>query len=352
MNTKIEWKYKINGARQVSQRPPIICKNLVLANFNYGQGSNYQGTLSAISVESGEEKWRFNTNHYLNEPSISKDGFIYITCFDGSVFKLDHEGLICWKSRPSESNLWSGLLINNYFVYAEISGRAKYTRALDCIDGSVKWEYENGGHSYALASDSSSRVIHCSVSGGVNNQKIYFHCLDINSGKPVWKTEYDQYLFRPLIDGKFIYIGSRGHIALFDLDSGQLLTRYSIEEGIAVTAPPMKAETGVVFLTESGRIFQLSKVTSEKGTSTEESVELIQNWSCDISSEVKASMLLINNDLLLISETGNLVTINAITGEITKLIKISGFKKGYGIARRDNNLIIAVSNECRKLINT
>lgn len=334
----------------MTQRSPVVCGESALATFNHGQGSNFQGTLCAIDIETGQEQWRFDSNHFLNEPCVSTDGNIFITCFDGSVYKLGSDGTVLWKSQPSECNLWAGEIIEDKFYYAEIAGRSNHTRALSVIDGSILWEYENGGHSYALATDRRRCIVHCSVTGGFNDKTIYLHCLDKDTGKVIWKTRYDQYLFQPLIVDNYIYIGSRGHVALFNLDTGKLLATHQIEDGVAVTARPIKTLKGLVFATEKGQIFCVNTVETKKGLFRKKVAKLEVVWSLDLLSEIKARMVLDGNQLFVISEAGNLVKINSDSGGILDQEKLTGFKEGHGMALYDNDLLVSVSRDCAKLI--
>lgn len=349
MSFKYKWKYGLKGARSVTQRCPVIAGKTVLATFNHGQGSNFQGSLSALDIDSGEELWRFNTEHFLNEPCISSDGNIFITCFDGAVYKLGLDGQLQWKSQPSECNLWSGIILEDKFYYAEIGGRSKYTRALSTKDGSVNWEYENGGHSYALATDNKECIVHCSISGDFDEKTIYLYCLSKDTGKTLWKTKYDQYLFQPLIIDNFIYIGSRSHVSLFSLDSGSLLATCQIEDGIAVTARPIDIDGRVIFITEKGRVFCLSILEAKAGVLRKKSFKFEQLWSLELSCAVKARMLQDGSHLLAIAESGDLVTIDTRNGEILNQEKLAGFKEGYGMVMYERDFVLSVSKECVRL---
>jgi outer membrane protein assembly factor BamB len=349
MSFKSKWKYGLKGARSVAQRCPIVVEKTVLVTFAHGQGSNFQGTLSAVDVDSGEELWRFNAEHYLNEPCISVYGDIFTTCFDGTVYKLGIDGQLQWKSQPSECNLGPSTFCEDKFYYAEIGGRSKYTRALNTKDGSVAWEYENGGHSYALATDYKERIVHCSVSGGIDEKTIYLHCLNKDTGKILWKTKHDEYLFEPLILDGFIYIGSRSHVSLFSLASGELLATHQIEDGVAVTARPIATDSGVVFITEEGQVFCLSTLETKVGIVSQKLYELDQLWSLELPCEIKARILQDGSLLLAIVESGNLVTIDARNGEILNQEKLSGFKEGHGMASYESDFIVSVSKDCVRL---
>lgn len=348
MKLKAKWRYGLTGAREVTQRCPIVLENTVLATFNHGQGSNFKGTLSAIDIENGKEKWCFNTRHFLNEPSLSSDGSILLTCFDGSVYRLESNGNLYWKSRPSMCNLWSGLVLGDKFIYPEIAGGAQFTRALNLNDGSVAWEYENGGHSYSLSSDLGARVVHSSVSGGFGEYRISLHCLEKDTGKVIWRIEHDQYLFEPLIVGEHVWLGSRGHVALFDLETGELLARHQIEEGVAARTKAVEVGTGAVFTNEKGRLLRLD-IKEKAPVLGKKTAKLEQKWSLDLGSEVKTRAVMKGDQILVITEAGNLVSIGSETGRVSDQVKVPGFKEGHGFVPHGSDLIVSVSKDCVRL---
>jgi outer membrane protein assembly factor BamB len=349
MSIKTKWKYSLKGARSVKQRCPVVHGDSVFVTFNHGQGSNFQGSLASLDIETGEEQWRFDASHYLNEPSVSKDGFIYLTSFDGAAYKIGLNGEMQWKSQPSERNVWAGLVIDETFYYAEIAGQSKYTRALNTSDGSILWEYENGGHSYALATDLQNCIVHCSVSGSFDETVIFLHCLNKETGKAIWKSKYSQYLFQSLIFQNLVYIGSRGHVALFRLENGELLTTFPIEEGVAVKEAPIETRNGIVFVSEKGRVFCLRAVERKKGLLRKKNTELQEVWSLDLSSEINARLVLKNDQLLAVKDDGHLIEINLDSGEIQNKQKLPGFKQAYGIAAYNDDLIVSVSKDCARM---
>ena len=364
MATKSQWKFSLKGAKYVSQRKPVITKNTVLATFNYGGGIHKRGTVVALDVANGREIWRFNSEHILNKPIVDdrasaalRDRFIYLTCFNGKVYKLNRDGEVVWQIQPSHCNLSQPLLLNNLLVYAEIARRAKNTWAVNILDGSIQWQYEHGGHAYALASDA-EHIVYSTVTGSFDSKKIVLQCLNSQTGKPIWKTLSQQYLFRPIIVGEIIYIGSRGYVAAFCLKTGRLLAQYQLEVGVAVILPPLLTDDGVIFCTEAGQIFSL------QATQFNSKFLLSLNWQIFLDSEVNANLLKQDAKLLVITENGELVKIDLKKGEgltppfdrgacmprkISQKQKLSGFKQGFGLAICDRNLVIAVSRDCVKL---
>jgi outer membrane protein assembly factor BamB len=272
-----------------------------------------------------------------------------VTSFDGAAYKIGLNGELKWKSKPSECNVWAGLVIDETFCYAEIAGQSKYTRALNASDGSILWEYENGGHSYALATDLQNCIVHCSVSGSFDDTSIFLHCLNKETGKIIWKSNYSQYLFQPLIVENLVYIGSRGHVALFKLESGELLTTFPIEEGVAIKEGPIETRNGVVFVSEKGQVFCLKSVERKKGLLRKKNTELKEVWSLDLSSEINSRIVLKDDQLLAILDDGNLIEINIDSGKIQNKEKLPGFKQAYGIAAFKNELIVSVSKDCARM---
>ncbi len=349
--SKVAWKYGLKGARSVRHRAPVLLGDTVLCAFSHGQGSVFRGTLAALDIESGDEIWRFDADHSLCEPLITEDGHILVSCFDGSVHKLTSDGDIVWRARPGERNIWSGIVLQGHYVYAEIAGGARFTRGLSLQDGSVSWEFENGGHAYSLGSDGDYRVVHSSVSGGLGKSECRLLCLDSRDGSLIWKYEHDEYLFRPLIVGDSVFVGSQPDAYVFDLRTGELRARQHLGEYAGITAPPIETGDGVILVAEDGQIWRMRAGTSRSRLFGGRRVRLEQEWRCDLQEKLKAGVLLRGNELLAISEAGELIRIDTQSGVIAGQQKLPYFKEGFGMVAAGSDLIVAVSKDVYKLQN-
>lgn len=344
MRFKAKWKYSLQGARSVTQRSPVVTGNIALVTFNHGAGATMRGTLCALDIETGDLLWQFATDHFLNEPVVSPEGVIFITCFDGSAYKLGLDGSQLWKAQPAQGNVWAGTICGDKLCYAEIGGGSKYTWALNIADGSLAWQYENGGHAYALDTSSGGRLVHASVTTHrIGEYTHYLHCIDAATGRSLWKVTHDSRLFSPLIIGNHIYVGSRGHVYVFDLDSGNLLAKYAIDSDSAVFAKPIKTERGVIFLTDAGCLFCMSTLDENAGGG----FELL--WSETFSSEIRANIRAHEGNLYAILESAEWVKINPENGTIEETRKLSGFKAGYGLAPYQGDWVVSVSPQCARL---
>lgn len=340
MAAKARWKFKLEGVRSPSQRRPIISDGTVLATFNHGEGAGFRGTLVALDVETGQEKWRFDADHWLNEPAVSPDGFVYVSCFSGAVYKFNSEGVICWNVHPpvTQCNVWKGLLVADKFVYPEIHGQAKFVRALDCRDGALVWTYECGEF-IRLSSDGHHVV---AVSQRVDMYTM--ECLDADSGRALWLIPSDRAFSLPLADAGAVYVGSPGgYFSMHDLMTGEPVAACLIEidDHTGIWAPLATRSGNVICLTTNGRIVCLKP----------DGIEFIECWSSEIGAGVEADIL--ENEktgnLLIVSEAGNFLELDGETGEVMKSVALPAFKRGYGMAVIEDDLILAVSPECVRM---
>ena len=135
--------------------------------MNHGQDANYQGTISALDLESGDVRWRFDRPHWFAEPVIDTDGAVLVTGFDGFAHRIGPDGALQWSVQVSDRNLGSGQLCAGRYVFSEIAGQARNLWALNARTGAIDWRYEHGGHGYGLAIQQDRSVIVSTSSGGM-----------------------------------------------------------------------------------------------------------------------------------------------------------------------------------------
>jgi hypothetical protein len=337
--SKILWQQSLKGVRSIRQRCPVVVNKTLLATFSHGQGSNFQGSLASIDTDTGEIQWKFDVDHYLNEPVIDREGFIYQTCFNGSVYKLNPASEICWHTQASTTNTGSGCLVNNLFVYSEIAGQAKFTRGLDCATGKILWEYEHGGHGYTLASDNHQYVVHVCIKGSFEDTTISLLCLDANTGKLIWQLQRDYYIFRPVIYNNRIYIGGRGNCLVIDLTSGNIIANKILEKKETVQLAPLLIDDEILFISSIGKLYLCHWQADQ----------FVEKWNLDLQQEIKTNPIVHNKNLLVIREDGNLNSIDISNSTIITQTKIPNFVEGFGLASIDQDLIVSVSRDCVRM---
>lgn len=343
---KTVWKYGLKGARSVFHRRPLVCDNRAILTINHGQDSNFNGTLACLDLSSGEELWRFDHNHNFTEPTLSDDGMLYAPSASGHIFKFDMNGKICWQTRYSDRNLWAGKLLGDYFVYAEVAAKSKTTRALDKETGELKWSYVNGGHSYGLARNTSDHVVLSSYIKPDWDTSIFaLDRVDLLSGKRLWRYEHKDILYRSVIFEDHVFVGSRDHVAIFELMSGRLIDRFSEKEIGEFFQQPIIINDAVVFISKTGKVIAIQLEEQKKGLLRVKRKKVKIKWQTQLGGGCRANILFQENAIHAITEDKFYNCIDAETGTQTQKTKIPNFKEAHGFSLTDDGLLLAVSRD-------
>lgn len=95
--------------------------------------------LYAVSVETGQEKWHFDTGGIVRSTPAVADGQVFFGSYDNHVYAVDaRTGALRWKFDTLEPVVSSPLVANGT-VY--IGSRSSDLFALDAATGKVKWKY-------------------------------------------------------------------------------------------------------------------------------------------------------------------------------------------------------------------
>lgn len=339
----IKWTFKLKGASEVSQRPPVVFGDRALLTFSYGSGT-WRGTLVCVDLKSGQEIWRFEGDHSLNEPLIDEGKFIYLSSFSGTLFKLDFDGKLNWKAQPTNCNCWAPVQCGEVIAFPEIAGQANNTWGISKADGSTEWKYVHGGHGYALATNSTF-IVGCSIESGFDQTSTKIYCLNCESGAVIWEATFPKYVFRPIIFDDHVLVGSRGSILCFSLLTGNLVAEYHIAESAALVHAPLKTASGFVCCVEDGTIVSLNFIQNESHASTGIECSLRENWTTHVDGAIEAKPVSSNGELRLICESGKLLTIHEDDGRVIEEMTIPRFTRGYGLAKFDGGVIVAASKE-------
>ncbi len=341
------WVFSLKKERAVTQRSPVFINDYILMVFNYGQG-RYQGDLVAANAKTGEEVWRFSRDHYLNEPCISNDNCILVSCLDGSVYKLDLDGSIQWETCFSDCNVWSGQVLGGVFIYPEIHGRSKYTRGLRISDGSLLWEYASGGHTNHISCTSDGKAIFSSSlsSTRFGDNTCHLQCIDGKSGAQDWRIEYSKHLHKPIVINDYVLLASKGSVMLFSLKNGKLLDELEFDDEVVFSAKPIETAEGIVFVSENGRCLCLTISEHKPWLLGKRKARFLSKWHCDLRGSIKAQVAVSKDRVYIIDETGHLNSVSVQSGEVLSRFKIPSFKTGHAVALSKDILYLSTSRNC------
>lgn len=192
---KIRWTFD-TGMRIVGS--PAVSEGVVVfgsANYNiYG-----------LDAKTGKEIWHLTTRQAVMGAATIHEGIAYIGGGDGRMFAIDiHTGKIKWSFDELKNYVLTRPLIYDQKLY--FGCWDTYFYALNLLDGSLVWKWNNG--------KGNSKLSPASVWPVAANGKIfitapdrYFTCLDAKTGAEVWRTK--EYKVRETVglseDGKTVY---------------------------------------------------------------------------------------------------------------------------------------------------
>lgn len=339
---KTVWEFGLKGARSVTQRPPILSENQVIVTLNHGLGSNFQGTLVALDLETGTEKWRFGQPHFFTEPTLTSDGSCLVTSFNGLAHKIGRDGQLAWSTKLSERNLWSGSLQDGSFIVSEIAGGSKMTWAIDAQTGKILWQYENGGHFYGLTRSDAHSIVLTSAHGMFESQSYSLHCIDLSTGDRIWTTASADVLFQPTAINDLIVVGSRDKILAFDKTSGALVSTLKTAAGSTFRKKPIYQNDMLIWASDEGLLTAL-ETTKKKRFIRKDAQTLTSVWDKQFDTEIEY-MTQGRGGLLVLTKSGVCHKIDSFSGQAITGLKLPRYKSGMGIIEVDDTFLIAAIN--------
>jgi outer membrane protein assembly factor BamB len=272
------------------------------------------------------------------------------------VFQIKNPIVINPKnSRASPTPIVAG---DKVFVHFGADGTAALSTS-----GQILWttklpyesQHGNGG-SPALYRD--LLIVNCDGNGG----DAYVVALDIETGKPRWKTQRrrpaDQAYSTPLV----ITVGDRDEVvsvgayraAAYDPQTGQEIWRVSYGDGFSNVPRPVFGR-GLVYIATGFQTPSLIAVHPDgKGDVTRSNIA----WTITRGAPYTPSPLLVDDDLYFVSDTGVLSLADATTGQVRWQQRLGGnysaspvFADGriYFQSEEGQTTVIAPGKEFKKL---
>lgn len=165
---------------------------------------SFDGNLYALSIATGEEKWKFHTELGFKAAPAVRDGAIFIGDVDGKFY------------------------------------------ALDAASGKEKWSVGSGAEINAGANFYRDKVLFTSQDGG-------FYCLNPGDGKLVWKYTIDNMIqcSPTVVENRGFLAGCDGKLHIVDLDKGEAAA--TVDIGDPTLSTPAAVGDVVYFGTQGGR---------------------------------------------------------------------------------------------------
>ncbi len=166
-----------------------------------------------------EPLWKFKTDGAITASPVIEAGIVYVGSTDANVYAIDMEtGSKVWAEKVGDAIEAAACVVDDSVYVGAGDG---FLYSLNKADGSLRWKYETdgqivGGANWTLSPDGSKTWI---LVGSYDNA---VHCVDAESGKPIWKCETDNYVNgTPAVDeGRTVFGGCDAIIHVVSLADG------------------------------------------------------------------------------------------------------------------------------------
>lgn len=137
-NGSVLWHTRIDGAVEES---PVVVNGIVYVSSFVGQ--NGPAYFSALRASDGTALWRYNSNSYINAPTMG-DGVIYIAPqSDGVTALRASDGTSLWHFTAPQGSAYQITSLLNGVLYVSVgtNGQSGSIYALRASNGTVLWRY-------------------------------------------------------------------------------------------------------------------------------------------------------------------------------------------------------------------
>ncbi len=374
----MDWPFDSDAGQSQSLGNGSIAYNGILYTslFDGSRGGN-PTELIAIEIESGEEIWRQETAHRLSYscPAIDPDlGLIYVASTDGigpkgtgsttvTAFTLE-DGEEEWTNEAREA-ITSPITVSNGYIYFKtmyaIFGEADDDFAIktegSCLvkmnaeDGDVEWETDlKGGEFLGWASPVTVHddYLYASTSSFLDGNMVaspaYLYCIEDDTGSIIWdyvdntglgacscNDEEYVYFVRGRLEGDSASIVVSAH----DLDSGDEIWEFTESNTIAFHSVPVVNEEYLFVQGRFGKIWAIDKSNGKEswsksagGYSVAENMALAGNYLIAFSPSISSNKLTGDSEIIILdaSRRGKRVWQEDISDEIIGHVCVYGNK--------------------------
>jgi outer membrane protein assembly factor BamB len=212
------WNLSFDGENEIGNfEPGFSSQNLFFADS--------EGTLSSISLKSGEKEWSIELN-FLASGTAAGFGILVVADVDGNVIALDQkDGSQLWSTNVKGEILSKSVIDTQIVVVKSGSGELI---GLNRVTGEIEWSYRSKLPPLTVRGSSSPVLSDDKIFVSFDNGRL--GVFDINSGFPLWDgaisyasgtSELDNLIdgdSSPVIEGGLVYTTNyQGNLNIFDI---------------------------------------------------------------------------------------------------------------------------------------
>lgn len=319
------------------------------------------GRVVAVDARSGAQVWRTATNPGDNKRDrlafgggvAFADGKLYVASGYREVLQMDaRTGAVGWRAKTSES-IHGAPTVSGGRVFVVALDNTLLT--FDAATGAASWTYQALAESARILAASSPAVSGETVVAAFGSGELV--ALRTVNGNDLWNealsrasrtsalSEIRDIPGRPVIySGDVFAISHSGVFAATDLRTGQ--ARWTLP--VVGITPPMPAGDVVYAVAKDGQVICAARESGQiywmknlnEGFTSKRKGGVFGIGGQKSNRPIWSGPLLSNDRLLIVGQTGELVAINAKTGEIVKRVDLKGASITSPIAMGDTVYVV------------
>ena len=271
---KALWDFSVKGKRDIGSRPALLTPQGVISVFTYGF-ENSGSVFQLHDLASGAVKWQQDLPGTANRFALHGRSHFYFPVLQGSGHYYDLDGNLLAEYRIGKSNIWAMLPSGDNEVIAnEIHGNASAIECIDVTTGESLWRTELD--EAVKTPVNRDGIYYCSTIGRVGDRfdfdapyRFLVHAVDEITGVVLWQQEISHYPLSSVVDGDYLFIGSRKAVLVLDRASGQLEALLNLSHDSAGIYQMQVADGRLFTLSEAGYLSvfardDLSRIASEQ----------------------------------------------------------------------------------------
>lgn len=326
-------EYKLKGERNISSRKPLALGNRLIVAFNFDKKGFVAGKVICFNKHDFSIFWEYDYPFIINNILLKGENSLLVCCMDGKLIDLNPEnGRVLYHYNLEMDRCGqSSSIVENYIVAGGVQ-RTTLTNCFDLKTKSLKWSYNNGGHSFAPLIKN-HRVIQATE----NN----IRSLDLNSGKLIWEAkEKDAYFFEPISIGEMIAVGAYGSLYIYDFNKGKLL--HKIKTGTKQAIRHIIAENDKLYFGESSGLFYAYQIRQKKNLLGRLKLVSTRLWHCKSNGSIESVPAIHGNSVLFMNDDNKLISLDKKTGAENWKFNTKGAAGISGITTDGEDIYISV----------
>ncbi|MBW8814381.1 MAG: PQQ-binding-like beta-propeller repeat protein [Caulobacterales bacterium] len=356
-NLSIAWRKSFGQGTKRGRyvtAPPVAAEGKVFL-------MDADGRVVAVDAASGRELWRTSTNPGDNKRDklgfgggvAYADGKIYAASGFRDVMQMDAKtGAVGWRTKTGEPIHGAPTVVNGRLLVVALDNTLL---SFNAATGAPSWTYQALSESARILAASSPAVSGDTVVAAFGSGELV--ALRAENGNDLWNealsrasrtsalSEIRDIPGRPVIYGGDVFaISHSGVFAATDLRTGE--ARWSLPV-VGVTSPLPAADV-VYAVSKDGQVICASRENGQiywiknlnEGFKTKKKGGVFGIGGQKMNRPIWSGPLLARDRLLMVGQTGELVALNAKTGETLKRLEIKGASTIAPIAMGDTVYVV------------